>query len=304
VLNWVDNEHIYSSHRRGWRVVKDFVADLHNPQGINCFSWADRTLKTEHVLCNRWCGFLHNVIYYPDEYPLKYHDKIYCLKSLIEQPWFHESLCHCVGLWTLCNHTTDYLRKHVDVKVENIWHPCIDPGIRWRGSSNSVIAIGQWMRRFHSLPNMHLPSKFRKVILKVAGHESDYEEMRLYCDSDASYEFWGRLTDTQYDLALSTSIVFLDLYDVAACNVILECMMANTPLVVRRLPAAEEYLGVEYPLFFDSLEEASEKIQDQSKILDGNHYLRNYDKSRFTLSAFSKALTSSSIYKGSFRQLL
>lgn len=306
MLNWVDNDHIYGTHRRGWRVVRDlFVDKFHDLLGIACFSWADRVLKTDRVISYKWCGFLHNVISYPEEYPSKYRDKIYSLEALVKENWFKQSLERCEGIWTLTRHTAAFLQQHISVPVEAVWHPCVQENGCWKGNSKTVVSLGQWMRRHHSNPNLRLPRSFRKVIVKVAGHDLDYEEMKQYCRSDASWEYWDRLNNLQYDEILSRSIVFLDLYDVAACNVIMECIMMNTPLVVRRLPAAEEYLGRAYPLFFDSLEEAEHKIQDDIMISRANNYLSLMDKSHLAPAAFADVISSSPIYRNaSFRILL
>ena len=42
-----------------------------------------------------------------------------------------------------------------------------------------------------------------------------------------------------------------------ANNAVLESISSNVPAFVSRLPSTEEYLGKEYPMFFDSLDEVS-----------------------------------------------
>ena len=58
----------------------------------------------------------------------------------------------------------------------------------------------------------------------------------------------------EYDDLLSKNIIFIDLYDASANTVVVECIARKTPLLVTRLDAVIEYLGKDYPLYFDNLE--------------------------------------------------
>ena len=50
-------------------------------------------------------------------------------------------------------------------------------------------------------------------------------------------------------------------------------MARNTPLLVNRLPAIEEYLGKEYPFFYETAEEASMKIKNLDLIKNTHLYI-------------------------------
>lgn len=43
------------------------------------------------------------------------------------------------------------------------------------------------------------------------------------------------------------------MFNSSANNTILECIARNTPIIVRTNPAIVEYLGENYPLYFESL---------------------------------------------------
>ena len=75
-----------------------------------------------------------------------------------------------------------------------------------------------------------------------------------------------------------------------ANNAVVECIVRNTPLVVNRLPALEEYLGKDYPLFFDRIEDAT-GLFAVDKILTGHTYLKGLDKRPFTDEYFRSHLT-------------
>ena len=76
----------------------------------------------------------------------------------------------------------------------------------------------------------------------------------------------------------------------SANNAVVECIVRNTPLVVNRLPALEEYLGKDYPLFFDRIEDAT-RLFAVDKILEGHTYLKDLDKRPFTGEYFRSHLT-------------
>ena len=92
-------------------------------------------------------------------------------------------------------------------------------------------------------------------------------------------------------------MVYLDFYDVAACNTIIECIMMHTPVLTRRLPGTVEYLGEHYPLFFDSIEEASCKLQNKELVIQAHYYLKGVDKERFRIEKFLTDLVKSEIYE-------
>jgi hypothetical protein len=94
------------------------------------------------------------------------------------------------------------------------------------------------------------------------------------------------LPHLEYDNMLTESIIFLDLYDCAACNTILECIIRNTPILINVLPGIVEYLGPDYPFYYTSFEEASAKLADTSLIKEVHEYLKNLDKKRFAPSYF------------------
>ena len=89
------------------------------------------------------------------------------------------------------------------------------------------------------------------------------------------------------------------MYDANADEVVLACLTTATPLLVNRLPAVVEYLGREYPLYFDSLEEAARKSVDIDLIRRAHEYLV-VSPMRASLSGerFCSSIRNSAIYVG------
>lgn len=105
------------------------------------------------------------------------------------------------------------------------------------------------------------------------------------------------LDDEAYDALLCENIVFLRLYDASACNTLIECVVRNTPILINRLPAVEEVLGKDYPLYYSSLAEALAKSRRYDLVADAHRYLRRLDKSHYRVESFVEQVRASSIYK-------
>ena len=89
-------------------------------------------------------------------------------------------------------------------------------------------------------------------------------------------------------------LIFLNLFDCVACNTILECIERKTPILINRLFCCEEYLGKNYPFFYETLEEASEKLHDIDLIEKTHIYLK---KINLSLEDFVDTIYNSKIYK-------
>jgi hypothetical protein len=101
---------------------------------------------------------------------------------------------------------------------------------------------------------------------------------------------------TEFDNMLQTNIVIIPLFGASANNSILEIIEMNIPAFVSRLPATEEYLGKDYPLFYNNnnIREVETIINDDNKLLskinEGYIYLSNMDKSQFRYDYFNREL--------------
>ena len=81
-------------------------------------------------------------------------------------------------------------------------------------------------------------------------------------------------TFEDYDELLSKNIVFIDLFDAAANNTILECIVRKTPIILNKVGGVTEYLGDDYPLYFTELNEVNNLLTDDN-ILKAHEYLKN-----------------------------
>jgi polysaccharide pyruvyl transferase WcaK-like protein len=92
------------------------------------------------------------------------------------------------------------------------------------------------------------------------------------------------VSNEEYDSILSKTTVFLRLEDASGVNTVIECIMRNTPIIINKLPAVVEYLGPNYPLYYDEVSEVSKfTVDDISK---ANKYLAKMDKQSIQIDSF------------------
>jgi len=89
----------------------------------------------------------------------------------------------------------------------------------------------------------------------------------------------------------------MELCEVSANNTILDAILMNTPLIVNKLDGVVEYLGEDYPLYFENRNEVYDLLNDIDKLEETYIYLKKMDKSRFSLENFGKSILNSKIWK-------
>lgn len=93
-----------------------------------------------------------------------------------------------------------------------------------------------------------------------------------------------------FDYLLGRAVVCMEVLDASANNVTIECLARNTPLIVNRHPAVVEYLGPDYPLYFDHVRDIAKMISNEGLILSAHEYLRKRDKSFLSASEFASGI--------------
>ena len=199
-----------------------------------------------------------------------------------------------------------------------------------------IIQIGAWLRNSYAIYNLDTPEGYHKFVLKGKDmnnyfiSQEDMDDMLCYMkgiargrkerisgcsvkNKDVNKYIAGmidtiksnhesvivleNISNEQYDTLLQKNIVFINLVDASAVNTILECIVRNTPILVNRLPAAEEYLGCSYPLFYETLDEVNNLLSDRTNIRKAHKYLKNMDKTKFSIQHFINQLIQSNMYQ-------
>jgi hypothetical protein len=288
-------------HRSGWPYALDALASLHISSGTlldgfieKKFGWGEDPgdLRNDpRPYIRPWIGFWHNPPFVPAALNLVGHAPQEILASWL----WRESSPYCRGLFTLSAYLARWLRDRVPVPVCSVFHPTEPPTVTFSvqrflaNPHKKVVQVGWWLRNYQSFFDLQVPS-MGKVLLASPPLDERQAEVSIL-----RMPYLGA---RDYDELLSENIVFLDLYDSSANNAIIECIARSTPIVINPLPAVIEYLGAEYPLYYNDLEEAAAKAQDARLALAAHQYLRDHAiQQRVTRSAFLRSFVDSSVYR-------
>ena len=107
------------------------------------------------------------------------------------------------------------------------------------------------------------------------------------------------ITDKEYDLILSNSLIVVNYtYNVAASTTIVECLASNNPLFVNKTKSVIEYLGEDYPNYYEKKFELYRlflnKTKLDKKIVLANEYLKK--KRPLTYDNFIQDIINSEVY--------
>ncbi len=305
-------EHFYGKHRSGWIYAISCLAPLHHPRGVFFDAFIERTFawrgEASKPYDQPWIGFIH----VPPKVP-EWFQGHQSNEKIFQTPNWQKSMPFCKGLYTLSAYHREYLESKIDLPINSLLFPTETPAIQWSwekfeaNEKPKVIQIGWWLRKIHSIFMLEAPN-FQKIFLKVNYFNWDHliQKEREILKKEGVFkdemydtvETVSYLEDSEYDQFLSENIVCINLYDSSANNTVIECIVRNTPLLVNPLPSVMEYLGEDYPFYFNSLEEATAKLADKELIKATHDYLVNHPiKEKLTGDYFRESLKESPIYK-------
>jgi polysaccharide pyruvyl transferase WcaK-like protein len=113
---------------------------------------------------------------------------------------------------------------------------------------------------------------------------------------DRPVELIDKLNDMDYDDLFRLSVIFINLIDGSAVNTIIESIVRNTPILVNPLEAVVEYLGKDYPFYYNSYEELTQKIGNMDLIRKTHQYLKKMDKRFLTIEHFISSFRNAPIF--------
>jgi hypothetical protein len=228
-------------------------------------------LFTNNFVCNeKWCGIFHCTPITPS-----YLDCIN-ISKIFDNNNFIKSLDSCICIFTLSNYLSKYFiqkfqERNINVKVYTLKHPVdmnniilFDINQYINNNQKKIIQVGQQLRKISSIYILKNTNNHEKIWL--TGNK-DFcrcqfllnEEIKYLNIPDEDYHktvnMYYTNTYEEYDELLSKNIVFIDLFDAAANNTVVECIIRNTPIIVNKIEGVVDYLGENYPLYFTNLDE-------------------------------------------------
>ena len=291
-------------HRGGWKsVIENLISnDIYNSYSkIDLFDILESKFlwNNEFICNNKWCGIIHCT----PKTPI-YLDLIN-INNLFKNINFINSLKNCTFIISLSNYVTNFLKNifklnKININVYTLKHPVEKTNIKlfnfskFKSNKNKIlIQIGQQMRKMTSIYRVKINNSYKKLWLtgtlnftkcnELLNKEIEY--LKLDSNLFDPVKMYYTKTFEEYDNFLENNIVFIDLFDASANNTILECIVRNTPIIVNRCEGVVEYLGEDYPLYFNNLDEVNELLS-YPNITKAHEYLKSLNGDSF--DTFSK----------------
>ena len=271
-----------------WRIIEDYMDNkLISNKNIIFVTFCEMYFyKGGKSLKQDWVGIIHD----PEDTQLYYIDR-----SIINNDNFKQSLPYCKGLFCMSHNLKKWIMQEIKPNffVDVLYHPIsnknlIEFQIEEYKKNKCIIQIGNWLRKTYSI--FKINTNINKEILPWG--QRTQNEMQYFLNNDnmiltelekGSVVKTSHICDNDYNKIFNNKIIFLNLYSSTANNVIMECIKANNPIIINRLEPIEEYLGKEYPLFYDNLTDVSTILENDELILKAFNYLKNMDKNKFSM---------------------
>lgn len=288
-------EHVKMINGKEYVLLNDHIPVFWNGQ-----EWVKSDLDTDIVraadvygiFTTPWVGMIHN----PVDMPV-WFDYCNSPQELLRKELFQKSLQFCRGLIVFSENLKQKLLNMSGwpCEIDVVTHPTEPTLVRWKKSPfhclgsfkrNRLVQVGYWLRRLSSIWEVKVPNKhWKKYWINRAEHGFACLEKEIYNENLIKKIICNKekvnvlsLSNDAYDDFLSKSVMFVDLYDSSCNNTIIEAIVRHVPIVVRRLASTEEYLGKNYCLFFDSLEEVPELLDNPERVQCAHEQLRDLER--------------------------
>src|SRR3990172_9267120 len=304
---------------------------LFDPFLDKTFGWRrDFYLKLGHLpLTKPWTGIFHHT---PNT---EYTD--YNLTRYFQDPLLFASLEHCQALIVFSTYLKEWIQDRLQalnfraIPIHVLKHPAEIPPPELtfvpeqfqNNPTPKVIQIGAWLRDTYAIYDLPELDFLTKAVLRGKkmdnyfppdSHQNQIIDHVCTCRAEnnnkyldglqkaiirhlKSVEVIEYLSNDEYDQLLTKNVIFLKLIDASAVNTLIEAIVRNTPIVVNPVTAVIEYLGPDYPLYYQNLGQAAQLLNDSGKLLAGHQYLKLLDKEPFTIETFMTSLIRSFLQK-------
>jgi hypothetical protein len=284
---WAEKLFIWGNSNENKYIINEIITNkynlitfIHNPPFVK---WYDPVYKSN----------VKNNIIYNDDYTNK---KLF---ELINHNKLSERITY---LYTLSRSHKEYIYNKVPAvsnKLMSAFHPIKITGeekvfdFNMFTQNRQIIHIGWQLRNFKKFIDLKLPHDFFKTILVKTGFEQEWDNMSNNYELDTAHKEYitilKELKNVDYEKIFVNSCVFLYLEDCVITNTVLECIKFNTPIVVNKIPSIVEYLGEDYPLYYETDAELI-NFKNSNFLLAGikkaNEYLQKMDKSHISEKKF------------------
>jgi hypothetical protein len=310
------------SHRGGWKTVINYGLDNLFIKQENVLTDTYTDTDTDRVTLidccekfflwdnnqtsKRWVGIIHTTPITPNHL-----SDLLNIRRLFDCVKFKNSLSTCVGLVVLSKYQLRWINKYVKYKLPRViasYHPVnnltktFDVYEFCLKGSYDIVLLGQQLRIITDLLLVESPLIHDKIWLSGISDSDErdravaLEITGLNLNQDVFEEFKKKIKTPyllkyeDYDNLIQSGILIMPLFDAAANNSVLECIISNTPIFVTRCEGTEEYLGKDYPMFFDDIAHLNKMLQQRKNVLTlyktTHLYLQKMDKTHLSYANF------------------
>ncbi len=290
----------FGYHRHGWSwVVSRLAEHLHSDTSpIRLLSFVEQSLLFQdsnssfydlNQSSKPWVGIFH----LPPAVP-RIQSRTHQLSRLVSEPRLSNVMRSCIGTISLSSYLQSYIESsiHPQYPAVSILHPApyeverFKPDIFTSRLSSTgrvrIVQLGFWLRKHHLIHELDqlIPARLDAFQVGINNFRQ-YQSLQLDCflnnaKLSPNVFITNKLSAERYDQLLTESIVLLPLYDTSANNSLIECITRCTPVLVERHPAVEEYLGADYPMYYESIFDLCARLEDpgiKETILSAHQYL-------------------------------
>jgi hypothetical protein len=183
-----------------------------------------------------------------------------------------QSLPHCKGIIVMSKNSAKVVEKYTNTIVLNHPIPPLSSNFnleKFKKATPYVIQLGCQDRITTFIyqlkttyPKIWMPGHKRSIVNTIKT-ESEFLNIKVNLH-DAKLLFTEN--NAEYDQILQTNIIIIPLWSASANNSILEIISMKIPAFITRLPATEEYLGKNYPMFFTTKEEIETILSNKTEL--------------------------------------
>jgi len=269
-------------HRSGWPDAMAAIARYQDPHGILLDDFVEQTFgyeRRQESYREPWVGIFHH-----PPHPPEILEPEYRLPDLLASRPLGESLVELRLAIALSDYLADWLRPRLPCPVAVLRLCSATPPLYWspvaweHARPRRLLSVGHYLRNtriLHHVPQIRGVDKVRVLSQlphvrtwdqRVARHYRDTEPRR----SHGWVEGAGYVAPKLYDRWLAESVLITELMDASANTAILDAIARCTPLIVNRHPAAVEYLGPDYPLYYDTPDQVPQLLE---RAVEAHRYL-------------------------------
>lgn len=306
-LNLFSNKYVNSvEHRGGWKNIITYLFDSEllslNDTNYYLIDMIENYINDKNLIIKKkWFGFIHSTSYVPNFL------NIPTVTNIVQSIFLKNNKKSCLGLITFSSNIKEILdNSNLNINILYVKHPIDHTDIKLCDIDNfinnpnkQIVLLGKQLRKSSSIylldtiyTKVWLPGTKKYIESSINNLKKELVYLNKHINdinfNSVNIKYFE--SHTEYDNFILDNIIIIDLWDTNANNSIIECLIRNIPFFVSKLIGTIEYLGADYPMYFESIIELENILNNQDiNILYKKtyNYLKYIDKSDLDLKHFN-----------------